>query len=301
MIRKGIVVATHPEDHSVDLIMADDFSRLAGVQVMSMSGGIGAGTNDLFAPEEKSGNDKWDISKNKENPIAMVAFTSGGMPVVMGFQYPQIGQMTFKEKNLRVQRHMSDVYSTLNEKGDFEMAWPNGTFFRIGASQDHVDLAGQDVDGKWSISKNTGAALHARFVLGAGLVDLHMDPDGNIELSHQGNLTINTTGNATVNIGGNAEVNVAGTADIDVDGNTSLTTPQLTVDAAESQFTGHVTIQGGLALGGGTGSTAAITGDVNIVGNVTTTGTLQNNSKNVGSTHTHNGVQPGGGNTGQPN
>lgn len=299
-IRYGVVVATHPEDHSVDLVMTDDFSRLAGVQVLSSNMGVGSGTNDLYAPEEKQGNDKWDIGKNKGNPIAQINF-AGPMPVVQGFLPPQIGQMTFKEKNLRVQRHMSDVYSTLNADGDFEMAWPNGTFLRIGASADHVDLAGQDVDGKWAISKNTGAALHARFVLGAGKVDLHMDPDGNIELSHLGNLTINTTGNATVNIGGNAEVNVVGTAAIDVDGNTDLTTPQLTVHAPESTFTGHVTIQGGLALSGGDGGTAAITGNMSVNGNVTTTGTLTNNSKNVGSTHTHSGVQSGGSSTGQPN
>lgn len=37
-----------------------------------------------------------------------------------------------------------------------------------------------------------------------------------------------------------------------------------------------------------------------IVGNVTITGTLMNNGKNVGSTHTHSGVQSGPSNTGQP-
>jgi phage gp45-like len=44
-----------------------------------------------------------------------------------------------------------------------------------------------------------------------------------------------------------------------------------------------------------------IAGRVTINGNVETTGTLKNNAKNVGSTHTHSGVQTGGGNTGAPN
>jgi phage gp45-like len=44
-----------------------------------------------------------------------------------------------------------------------------------------------------------------------------------------------------------------------------------------------------------------IAGHVTITGNVDTTGTLKNNTKNVGSTHTHSGVQTGGGNTGAPN
>lgn len=41
-------------------------------------------------------------------------------------------------------------------------------------------------------------------------------------------------------------------------------------------------------------------GGLNIVANVVITGTLVNNGKNVGSTHTHGGVETGGGTTGAP-
>lgn len=40
---------------------------------------------------------------------------------------------------------------------------------------------------------------------------------------------------------------------------------------------------------------------LNITGNTAITGTLTNNGVNVGSTHTHSGIAPGGGNTGVPN
>lgn len=43
-----------------------------------------------------------------------------------------------------------------------------------------------------------------------------------------------------------------------------------------------------------------ITGNLTVVGDIATTGTLQNNSKNVGSTHKHSGVTTGGGQTGNP-
>jgi hypothetical protein len=43
-----------------------------------------------------------------------------------------------------------------------------------------------------------------------------------------------------------------------------------------------------------------VTGDTDIKGNVTTTGTLKNNGLLVGSTHTHGGVTPGSGTTGVP-
>ena len=38
--------------------------------------------------------------------------------------------------------------------------------------------------------------------------------------------------------------------------------------------------------------------DTEIVSNIKTTGTITNNNKNIGNTHTHSGVQTGGGNTG---
>ncbi len=46
-------------------------------------------------------------------------------------------------------------------------------------------------------------------------------------------------------------------------------------------------------------SAVTIQGSLTVNGNVATTGTFTNNGKNIGSTHTHTGVQPGGGNTGQ--
>lgn len=293
-IRYGVVVATHPEDHSVDLIMTDDYSRVAGVQVLTSNGNGAYGRNDLYAPEEKSGDEKWDLSKvGPKNPIAAVAFGLG-MATVIGFRYPQVNQMTFGEKNLRVDRHASEVYSTLNEAGDFEMAWPNGTFVRVGATKDHVDLNGKGTDSKWATEKNTGAAMHLRFVLGAAMVDLHMDPAGHIVLSHEGNLTINTKGNAEVNINGNAAVNVKGTADIAVDGNTSLTTPQLTVTADESTFDSHVTITKGLSVSGGTGAAATISGNVTVTG-----GDVKADAISLKS-HKTSGVQPGGGTSSTP-
>lgn len=80
---------------------------------------------------------------------------------------------------------------------------------------------------------------------------------------------------------------------------TTLTTPQLTVDAPQSTFTGAVTVQGLLAYQGGMngsgGSGAAIQGPLAVTG-----GAVTHNSKNIGSTHTHSGVQAGGSNSGAP-
>jgi hypothetical protein len=61
-----------------------------------------------------------------------------------------------------------------------------------------------------------------------------------------------------------------------------------------STTTGAIVGQGGLAVSGGAG--------VSMSGNLAHSGgTLTSNSKNIGSTHTHSGVQTGAGNSGAPN
>lgn len=50
-----------------------------------------------------------------------------------------------------------------------------------------------------------------------------------------------------------------------------------------------------------TGDTITITANVNITGDIDTTGSITNNGKAIDSTHTHGGVQTGGGNTAVPN
>lgn len=281
-IRLGVVVATHPEDYSVDVVMTDDYSRLAGVQVLCSNGNGAYGSNDLYAPEERAGDDKWDLRKaTTDNPVAAIDF-SGVMPVVVGFRYPQVGQMTFKEKNLRIHRHPSDVYSTLNAAGDFEMSFPNGTFLRVGAAPDHVDLAGLDVDGKWSIAKNQDAATHLRLVLGnAGTVkaDLHINPDGDVTGTFQGSGELTFIGDVVVNAP-NVTVNTQ-TATVNASTKVELASPLV-------HCTGALTADGLITANAG----VTISGTVAASG-----GGFTHNGKSVGSTHTHinsGGSGPGG-------
>ena len=265
-IRYGVVVAAHPEDHSVDVVMVDNYSRLAGVQVLSGNGGQSFGLLDLYCPTELSGADKWDVAKNSANPKAAIDF-SGQMPVVVGFLYPQIGQMTFKDKNRRIDRHSSDVYSTLTSTGDYELSFPNGTFVRIGASPDHEDLTAKDFDKKWLIGKNKDAATHLRVVLGnngAVKADMHIDPDGNLTASFQGTGNITTAGNLTVNAP-NVTVNT-GTAIVNASSKVELATPLVHCTAALT-VDGLITGKGGMALSGGSG--AQVTGNINSTGTIT--------------------------------
>lgn len=95
------------------------------------------------------------------------------------------------------------------------------------------------------------------------------------------------------------ELTIGGTVLTMTAAGTTLTTPQLTVEAPQSTFTGQVTVQGLLAYQGGMtgsgGSGAAINGPLAVTG-----GTVTHDGKNIGSLHTHSGVQAGGSNTGVP-
>src|ERR1700741_2691279 len=151
-LREGIVVGAHPEDHSVDVIMADTYQRIAGIQVLSPTANSSSGTADLGVPDALDGDAKWDMSKRSGlDTIACIDF-SGNMPVVVGFKFPPIGQMPFADKNRRLQRHSADVYSTVDSAGNCELAWPNGSFFLLAATPEHEDLTGKDFDKKWAIS-----------------------------------------------------------------------------------------------------------------------------------------------------
>lgn len=289
MMRRARVVAVHPEDHSVDVVMVSDGSRYAGVQVLSPTAASDAGVFDMPAPSELS--DKWSLSSQRQREVTAAVMWMDGFPVVVGFFFPRVNSMLFADIERRIMRHASDVYTSIDGNGNMEVSHPNGTYLRIGTSPDHEDLTGKDFDGNWAISKNTGAATHLQVVVKAGdaqKAKLHIDPSGNITLEHTGNLVVDTTGTVSVTAGGAATVDA----------------PSVTLDTPQTTCTGALTVQGLLTyqagLSGSGGAGAALTGNLNVTGNIASTGTVQNNGKNIGSTHTHSGVQTGGGNTGAP-
>lgn len=278
-LRWGRVAAVHPEDYSLDLVMTDDGSHLSGVQVLTPFASSSTGFADLPQP---STSDPWSLTESRDRDIlAGVAFFER-YPVVLGFRFPQTCQMLFNEIGRRVDRHASDVYSTIDADGNAELHHPSGTYLRIGTSPAHDDLTGKDTDGNWKIGKNTDKAVHLQVtVAGAGgpVASLNIDPSGNVTLTHSGNLVANTTGTASVTSGGPATIKA----------------PSSTIDSPETTCTGNLTVNGGLNVMGQGGAASAMHGNLAIEG-----GTLTHDRKNIGSTHKHSGVTPGGGDTDVP-
>ncbi len=144
----------------------------------------------------------------------------------------------------------------------------------------------------------------------------------NYNVNQQGDLTvnvvqhqtINVTGNSTMNVTGNTSVITQGTTLVQSGGQATIRAPKVLVDAPESQFTGNVQIDGNLHIDGTTTSEGTIFGNsgLRIIGNagggtgifigdvIQTSGVMSSNGV-ILHTHTHGGVETGGGNTSGPN
>lgn len=239
-LRTGIVVATHPEDHSYDLVMSDDGSRLVGVQLLSMDGSARTGSVDMPAVPEKG--DKWDITQtNGQDQKAVVGFV-GSNPVILGFLYPQINQMLSDDPKLRLYRHQSDVYDMTDGDGNSQWAHPSGAYVRIAEDPDFVDMAGKNIDKSMSVDRNTGKSVHFRLSLADQSVVVTMTPGGTTTITmkedfilvaegdvsvtaHKSatvhadqDVTVTAGESITVNSGNDTVVNVDGNADIKISG-----------------------------------------------------------------------------------
>ena len=136
------VTAVNPDSHSVDVALLDDGRKLAAVMVLSPSASGTSGSSNLPG------------TITEDNPVyVMIDYCSQQLPFVLGFWFPQVGQLQFKD-NRRIDRHYSDVYSTVDEFGNVELYHPSGVMIAINDTQVHKDLSGQDYDKKWALTKN---------------------------------------------------------------------------------------------------------------------------------------------------
>lgn len=194
-MKKGIVVATHPGDHSVDLVLSDG-RRLTGVQVATPNGSARSGTFDMPAVPDRA--DKWDITKpNGQDQIALVDFVDG-IPVVTGFLFPQVSQMTFDDPKMRVTRHQSDVMSSVDGDGNMQITHPSGAYIRFGETADVVDLAAKNTDASLATDRNAGRKLFMRVVV-PGAFDLKISPEGQLTFTLAKGAVIDAPDGITLN------------------------------------------------------------------------------------------------------
>lgn len=252
----GKVMKVHPEANAVDLVMTHNLSRIPMVQVM---GGVGA----AYLPEPTAPAKDGDIRPTGRVDIYAIVGHVAGVPIVLGFLKPQVTQVLFKGRsNFRVDRHASDVYSTLEDDGSLTMAWPNGTYLKVSEDPELEDLEGRDFDAKWKLERNTARAPTVRLVVkdGGGVekARLNIAPDGSAQIDLEGNLVANVSGN-------------------------------ITSQAAQWSHTGDFSLDGNMTGTGNALFDGTVQGDIDVVGG----------GKSL-KTHLHPGVTSGGSVTGPP-
>lgn len=180
MMTLARVLEVHPESHAVDVEMLQDGKRLSGVQVLSPSAGGDFGLSGLGRPVK---GDEW-----RERILAAVAFLDR-VPVVVGFLYPQVSQMLFEDKERAVARHQSDVYVTVDGKGNTEVVHPSGPYIVMSETGAPTALAGRDYDKVWKTRRNAGRKVWIVANI-PGQARISMSPEGDIEIWAKRNIAI---------------------------------------------------------------------------------------------------------------
>lgn len=129
-----------------------------------------------------------------------------------------------------------------------------------------------------------------------------------LEANIKGSAELRATGDIDAVAGGNITASAAGDIEAEAAGGISAAAPTVQVDAASITLNGAVQINGPLSLAGplatlpgaGGAGGGTLQGDFAIEGSLSIQGGLTNNGTNVGSTHTHPGVQSGSSTTGTP-
>lgn len=257
-LRRGIVVATHPQDYSVDLVMSDNGARLIGIQVLTPTGSTRTGSVDLpHVPPRKN---KWDITEETDQEMIALVGTVNGYPVVVGFLYPQINQMLSNDPNMKINRHQSDVSWMVDGEGNIQLDHPGGAYIRIGETPDQVDTTGKNADANSKADRNTGRKVNVRIGLADNMVEITLTP--------QGDMTVKLKRNFEMDADGHMRMTTKKTFDIEADGNVTISTKADAIVTAAGDIT--ATSGGSVSVtASGTGTLTCASATVNAPGGTT--------------------------------
>lgn len=203
VIRIGKITAVHPQANAIDVMFVDDGSRMVGVQVLRPRAGTRSGVMGLDKPAEPS-DDPWDaVLTGDQDVLAIVALTSA-MPVCLGFLPPQVGQMTFEEEGLYLDRYPSDAYTLTDKDGGYEINHPSGAHIVINEPGEPRDIDRRDFDERWRIEKNADKKPHIMLKTNNSFIRISWDDNSNPY--NDGAITIQASGKVIV-IGQTIELN----------------------------------------------------------------------------------------------
>lgn len=247
------VVAIHPESNQVDVVCLRTGARYAGVRVLSPVATGQTGTANLHMPDCTNGYDSENTGKR--DVVAGICFYRE-VPFVVGFLYPEVSECLFDRNDFKVDRHASDVYSTVDANGDMELHHPSGAYVRIAQDPAHEDLTGKDYDGIWAIKRNTDKRVHIHVEQAGGVAFVDITPDGQIDVYAK--LDINVTTDKTMNVVAKENVNITAEKNVNITAEENVTMLSL----AQTNITAMSNIA--ITSAGGTDSKISVSGNSEI-------------------------------------
>ena len=240
------VIDVFPERNLIDVLMLDGGGVIRDVQVLSPSASSKSGLVDLvnvsYHPEDAffipdtSNEDEIEAGaisapgirpriatsfKEVEkgfNAYAIISFISGNLqnPICIGFIYPETSEMMFFEQH-KIDRHHSDIYSLIDQDGNFDHVFPDGTFLRVGEGNTRTDLVGKDTNQKWKTKADDPATKEP-----AKTIHLEHSSGTTVTINPDGSVAINVVQDKDISISGNKTETIQGTNDLTNTGNYSV-------------------------------------------------------------------------------
>lgn len=207
-IKLAKVVAVHPEQHKVDILMLDDGRRVPGVKVMAFDASSSSGYAGLAVPDAQAASDPYAAPvRSERDTIAVVGFY-GQLPIVLGFLPPAISEMLFADADRVMHRTPSDFYHTVDGQGNAEWFHPSGAYIRVATDPAHEDLKGKDYNAKFNPKRNADKQVHIHIEQAGGVATVDIAPDGRITITSDPGIDITaplTTINGDVQVNGQIE------------------------------------------------------------------------------------------------
>lgn len=218
-MRLAIVVATHIERRSFDLVFTDTGLRVPEVQCLSDM--VSSDSGIWNAPSVQKPSDEKQAGALPQNGRQLVAATEEayGRPLIVGFLQPLAGMMAFNQDDRQVHRHSSGAYTTTAPEGSFEFWHPSGAYVRLGKGA-HEPLAQFSANQNWKEVSDADKPTLTVIIPGSSANDppafsMTVAPDGTLTvgsqksaaLSAQEGFTFSTPKTFVVNAQGGIEFN----------------------------------------------------------------------------------------------
>ena len=182
------VVAVNYARHTIDCVGIGSFlnNRFNNVPVLSSSFTSKDGTTNLPVIKRPDGTTDLEATNpgNELDAIAALVFAQNDptKPVCIGFLYPkEKGEVLFAEEGLSIDRHNSNVYERLDNKGNWEFVFPDSTYMKIARTDELTsitNLAAKNANNarrKWQIDYDHDRMIVLSHAFGS---QLRLDKNG---------------------------------------------------------------------------------------------------------------------------